>query len=152
MDSQSEMDEIDDVAAALRVSLGLLRRQLQLVGEGDMTLPQVAALTLLEREGHATVTDLARAEQISTQSVGATVKELERRGFIERSPDPHDGRRVFISVTEAGLRAVRARRLAKSEYLTRAIGEEFSAAERKQVLSVMPLLDRLTRRIGKSAT
>ena len=98
-----EDPDVEQVAAALRVSIGLLLRRLrQAPVPGELTLPESAALTRLDRGGPATASALARLEQISPQSMGATLGALEARGLVERRPDPQDGRRVVMSVTEAG--------------------------------------------------
>src|SRR5580693_4920989 len=95
--------DINDIAGALRVSIGLLLRRLrQVQAEGELTLPESAALTRLDRGGPSTASALARLEQISPQSMGATLGALEARGLVERRPDPGDGRRVLLSVTGAG--------------------------------------------------
>src|ERR1700689_1859903 len=115
-----EPDE-SDVAGVLRVSIGLLfRRMRQVRVEGELTLPESSALTRLDRGGPATASALARLEQISPQSVGATLGALEAKGLIERRPDPGDGRRAVLSVTDAGLRLLRAKRNARTERLPRA--------------------------------
>src|ERR1700685_3587597 len=82
------------VAAALRVSIGLLVRRLRPAkAEGGLTMPETSALSRLDRGGPATSSALARQEQISPQSMGATLAALEARGLVERRPDPADGRR-----------------------------------------------------------
>ena len=92
------------VAGALRVSIGLLVRRLrQAQAEGELTLPETSALARLDRGGPTTSSALARLEQISPQSMGATLGALEARGLVERRPDPGDGRRAVMSFTEAGL-------------------------------------------------
>ena len=101
----SEDPDIGEVAAALRVSIGLLLRRLRQVQvEGEPTLPESSALVRLDRGGPATPSALARLEQISPQSMGATLAALEARGLVERHPDPQDGRRSVMSVTDAGRR------------------------------------------------
>ena len=93
--------DVHDIAAALRVSIGLLLRRLRQVRPDDeLTLPESSALARLDRTGPATPGALAKVEQISPQSMGATLGALEARGLIERHPDPADGRRVVLSVTE----------------------------------------------------
>ena len=102
----SQESDVDEVAGALRVSIGLFVRQLrQVQAEGELTLPETSALARLDRGGPTTSAALARLEQISPQSMGATLAGLEARGLVERGSDPEDGRRVVISLTEAGLRA-----------------------------------------------
>src|ERR1700721_848177 len=99
-----------EVAGALRVSIGLLRRRLrQAPIEGELTLPETSALARLDRSGPTTATALAKLEQISPQSMGATLGALEGRGLVERRRDPGDRRRVVLSVTEAGLQVLRER-------------------------------------------
>ena len=100
----SEDPDAGQVAAALRVSIGLLLRRLRQVQvDGELTLPESSALVRLDRGGPATPSALARLEQISPQSMGATLAALEARGLVERHPDPQDGRRSVMSVTDAGL-------------------------------------------------
>src|SRR5271155_3603717 len=99
----SEGPDVGQVAAVLRVSIGLLLRRLrQGQVEGELTLPESSALVRLDRGGPATPSALARLEQISPQSMGATLAALEARGLVERHPDPQDGRRSVMSVTDPG--------------------------------------------------
>ncbi|HEY7430990.1 MAG TPA: MarR family transcriptional regulator [Streptosporangiaceae bacterium] len=137
-----------EVAAALQVSIGLLKRQLrQAQVEGELTLPETSALARLDRGGPATPGALAKLEQISPQSMGATVAALEARGLLARQPDPADGRRVVLSVSEAGREALRRRRNARTEQLAKALSAGFAPAELRQLLAAAPLLERLAQRI-----
>jgi DNA-binding MarR family transcriptional regulator len=146
--SASPPPHVDQVAAALRVSVGLLlRRMRQVQVDGQLTLPETSALVRLDRGGPATASALAKVEQISPQSMGATLGGLEARGLVERRPDPEDGRRVVLSVTEAGLQVLRDRRNARTEQLARALAAEFTAAELEQLLAAAPLLERLAQSI-----
>jgi DNA-binding MarR family transcriptional regulator len=135
-------------AAALRMSLGLLLRRLrQIPGDGELTLPESSALVRLDRGGSATAAELARQEQISPQSMGATLAALEGRGLVGRIPDPADGRRVIISITAAGRRILNNRRNARVEQMAEALSADFTTAEREQLLAVAPLLERLAHNI-----
>lgn len=136
--------DVDQVAGALRVSIGLLVRRLrQVQAEGELTLPETSALARLDRGGPATPSALAKLEQISPQSMGATLGALEARGLVERRPDPQDGRQVVMSPTEAGLRALRDRRNARTEALAQALSTGFTRSELKDLMAVAPLLERL---------
>lgn len=132
------------VASAVQASLGLFVRRLRQPLRGELTLPEVSALSRLERAGAATASDLARCEQITPQAMGVTLSGLEGRGLVERRPDPADGRRVVMSVTEAGLRALRTRRDARAEQLERALtGGGFTPAELETLMAALPLIERL---------
>src|SRR6185437_9614663 len=118
---------VDQLAAALRVSIGLLvRRMRQIPVEGELTLSETSALARLDRGGPTTPGALAKQEQISPQSMGATLAALQARGLIERAPDPDDGRRAVMSITDAGLALLRSRRNAKVQQLARALSADFT--------------------------
>jgi DNA-binding MarR family transcriptional regulator len=136
--------DVERVATALRMSIGLLTRRLrQAQTDGELTMPESSALARLDRGGPATSSALARLEQISPQSMGATLAALEARGLVERRPDPEDGRRVVLSLTDRGVRALQNRRNARAEQLARALSSGFTAAELRQLMAVAPLLERL---------
>jgi DNA-binding MarR family transcriptional regulator len=138
----------DQVAAALRVSIGLLRRRLrQAKADGALTLPETSALARLDRGGPTTATALAKLEQISPQSMGATLGALEARGLVERRPDPEDGRRAVISISEAGLKVLWNRRNEGTELLAQVLSTGFTRAELKQLMAAAPLLERLAQSI-----
>jgi DNA-binding MarR family transcriptional regulator len=133
----------DRAARALFVSMGLLRRRLRASGAPDeLTFPEVAALARLERGGPATSAELARIEQISPQSMGATLAGLEERGLVARSADPADGRRVVMSVTAAGMQLVGRRRDVRVEQIAAAL-DGFTKAEMQRILAATPLIERL---------
>jgi DNA-binding MarR family transcriptional regulator len=135
--------DAEQVAGALFVSIGLLRRRLrQQRVTGGLTFPETAALARLERGGPATSAELARQEQIRPQSMGATLGGLESRGLIERGTDPADARRVVLTITDAGLRVLRERRDARVEQLAHGLAG-FSRAELKQLMTATPLIERL---------
>ena len=140
--------DVNDIAGALRVSIGLLLRRLrQAQAEGELTLPESSALARLDRGGPATASALARLEQISPQSMGATLGALEARGLVERRPDPADGRRVVLSVTGAGRDVLRDKRNARTQRLAKALSSGFTPGELRLLMAAAPLLERLAQSI-----
>ncbi|HET7014247.1 MAG TPA: MarR family transcriptional regulator [Streptosporangiaceae bacterium] len=143
MSSNEDLD-VDSVAGALRVSIGLLLRRLRQVrGEGGLTLPETAVLARLDRNGPSTPGALAKAEEISPQAMAVTVGGLEARGLVARQADPHDGRRAVISITETGLELLRSRRDARTERLAQALSAAFTPEEVRQLKEITPLIERL---------
>jgi len=143
----AELD-VQEVAAAVYLSVGLFKRRLrQVPAPGELSLPESAALRKLERGGPATVTALARAEQISTQSMGATLAALEARGLVKRESDPADGRRAVMSITESGLSALSDKRSARIAQVADALAAGFTPAEMSQLLAAAPLIERLAESI-----
>jgi DNA-binding MarR family transcriptional regulator len=148
----NEEPESGAVAASLLAAAGLLlRRMRQQPVADELTIPQHAALARLDRGGPATAAELARQEQISAQSMGATTAVLQERGLVERRSDPADGRRIVLAVTEAGAQALRDKRNARAERLRQVLDAHFTAEELAQLAAAGPLLERLARHLGTSA-
>jgi DNA-binding MarR family transcriptional regulator len=138
-----EEDE-ERAAAELRVVLGRLVRRLRQAHEpGELTLSEVSVLARLDRDGPATPGVLAGGERVRPQAMGTTLAALEQRGLVARMPDPDDGRRVSMSITEDGRQVLLDRRSASVHRLARALADGFGPEERRRLMEVIPLLDRL---------
>lgn len=71
-------------------------------GHTLMRTQHATVLTLLPLEG-ARITDLARAAGITKQAMALTVADLEKFGYLERLPDPADGRAKIVRLSPDGL-------------------------------------------------
>ena len=135
---------VENVAAALQMSIGLFLRRLRHAQTDDeLTLPEASALKRLERGGPTTVTALAKEEQISVQSIGSTLAGLQTRGLLERRPDPDDGRRSILSITEAGRTALEDKNNVRTEHLVNALSAGFTQSELRLLMASAPLIERL---------
>ena len=67
----------------------------------DLRPAHFAVFQYLEAGG-SRLTDLAARAQVTKQSMGALVDDLERWGYVERVPDPADGRVRIVRRTERG--------------------------------------------------
>src|SRR6201992_3458946 len=130
--------DVGDVAVALRETIGLLLRRMRQTSPGDLTLPESAALSRLNRGGPTTSSALAKLEQISPQSMGATLAGLEARGLVARHPAPADGRRVVLSVTAAGQRVLQDKRNARTAQMAQVLSARFTPEEIGQLAAVAP--------------
>ncbi len=70
-------------------------------GFSDLTPAHSAVFRFLSREGDR-ITDLAERAHMTKQSMGYLVKQLEANGYVERIPDPSDGRAQLVRRTERG--------------------------------------------------
>lgn len=128
----------------LSLAIGqLLRRLRQEVNTAGLSWSQMSALARLERAGAMTTAELARAEAVKPQSMGATLADLELDELIERQPHPTDGRQMLVSLTAKGLDMRRKRSLAKQEWLMAAVAK-LDPAEQQTLLSAVALLKRLS--------
>jgi DNA-binding MarR family transcriptional regulator len=136
--------ELSVLAGELRVALGqLMRRLREQVDGSDLPRSQTSVLGRLERDGSATATALARAEGIRPQSMAKIIDALVAAGLVSGSPDPTDGRKTVLSLTDAAREEFRTGRRAREDWLTHAIEATLSADEIKQLSSNTELLKRL---------
>ena len=132
------------LATELHALNGKLKRRLrELASAGDLTPSQTAVLMHLDRHGATTVTALARAEGVRSQSMGATIAGLEAAGMVKGSPDPNDGRQTILMLTPACRELIRSGRAARHDWLVRAIKARLTPQEQQQLASSMQLLNRL---------
>ncbi|MET7485297.1 MarR family transcriptional regulator [Streptomyces sp. NPDC005538] len=132
-------------ARDLRVVLSRLRRRIREVAtDEDLTPSQESALTLVGKHGAATASALAAAEGVRPQSMAATLAALDQHGLIRRSPDPEDGRRQLVTLTEAGRERVEDNRQVREEWLARAFEDRYTERERRTILDALTLMERLS--------
>ena len=133
-------------ARDVRVVVSRLRRRLvDLAETHELTPSQLSVLSRLGKEGPASASDLAAAERIRPQSIAATLAVLEERGLVVRRQDPADGRRQLVSLSRDGTALFDDRRRHSEEWLSRALEERLTEAERQTVIEAAALLERLTR-------
>jgi len=132
------------MASDLRILIGQLKRRLRAEATlGDFTPSQVAVLRRIGEDGPATVTALARAEGVRSQSMGATVAALEAAGMVSGSPDPNDGRQTILSLTAACRKKVLAGRAAHEDWLFRTIQSKLTLKEQGELAHAVELLKRV---------
>jgi DNA-binding MarR family transcriptional regulator len=61
-----------------------------------------AMLAALDEFGPSSQADLGRCTGIDRSDVVAAINAMVERGFVERSPDPSNGRRNIVTITAAG--------------------------------------------------
>jgi DNA-binding MarR family transcriptional regulator len=132
--------DIAPLAADLRIAVGQLIRRLR--AENLFPLTPTWVLGRLDREGPASVSDLAQAMRLRPQSMAQTVGDLEADGLVERRPDPDDGRRALVSLTAAGAERIAASRAAREGWLVKAL-EELPEGDRETIARSVEILARL---------
>ncbi len=129
------------IASELRGVLGALVRRMR--AENRFPLSHGTVLGRLDRQGPQSVSELAAAERVRPQSMAQTVSELEAGGYVSRRPDPGDGRRALVELTEAGDTALQADRRNREGWLARAIADDLSVEEQELLREAVELLRRL---------
>ncbi|WP_029144814.1 MarR family winged helix-turn-helix transcriptional regulator [Microbacterium luticocti] len=107
MSDARETDEIPEedaeTARDLRMATFRLSRRLRSERALDtMTDAQFAVLATLRSHGPHTLGELAERERVTAPSMNRTVNCLEELGWVTRTPDEVDRRKVNIEITDAG--------------------------------------------------
>ena len=95
------------------------------------------------RDAGSRITELAERAQLTKPTVVYLVNDLEAMGYVERFPDPGDGRAKLVRLTERGLAARQAGRAAVVEIEAEwaaALGEERIAELRELLLELRAFL------------
>ena len=100
---------------------GLLIRRSRAEHPHELSIPQSQAMARLAEAGPMTTADLARAEAVKPQSMGATLAPLEQDGLVERQAHPTDGRQMLFSLTAKGLEFRTDNKDAKRNWLRGAV-------------------------------
>jgi DNA-binding MarR family transcriptional regulator len=92
-------------------------RAIQDAGFDDWTLAQARVFQRITPDG-SRLTELADQAQMSKQSAGVLVDQLERLGYVRRVLDPTDGRARLIVIEERGRRAAEVAMATSAEILS----------------------------------
>lgn len=103
VDDQYNRKAMEDLIDALLALRRELRNAVRPVRQADgISLDQYVLLKHLARDGPSSVGDLARHMGIASSSATATLKRLERAGFIVRVRSAEDQRMVQAHLTQTG--------------------------------------------------
>ncbi|WZO46180.1 MarR family transcriptional regulator [Microbacterium sp. LWH13-1.2] len=94
-------------ATDLRMATFRLARRLRCARAVDaMSDAQLAVLATLRMHGRRTITALAERERVTAPSMTNMINGLEEQGYVVRTPDAEDRRRVQVDITDAGTEIV----------------------------------------------
>ena len=112
-------------------------------GYDDLTPAMARAAARLGEEGMR-VTDLAEQARITKQSASVLVEQLERRGYVERVPDPSDARARLVVIAPRGRevqRVARREERAIEREWSRHLGAERMAALQDALVALREITD-----------
>jgi DNA-binding MarR family transcriptional regulator len=130
---------VSDFAHAIGV---LIRRARAAAESHELSWTESAVLKRLASDGPATTADLARAEGVKPQSMGATIAALEERGLVQRKPHPTDGRQVNLELTAQGVAVRKSVGDAKLTWLVQTISQ-LDDQERETLFAAGKIIERL---------
>lgn len=102
---------------------------------------QASILDHLDEIEPTGLNDLARHMGVTPSTMSLTVDRLARDGYVKRAPDPRDGRRVALRITQSGAR-LRDQMTVLDADRVRAMLARLRPVERKEALRGLELLAR----------
>jgi DNA-binding MarR family transcriptional regulator len=136
----------DPLATRLALALKRLRTRLREESRASSTGLSISQLSILQRlrlNGAATAASLAVAEHVSQQAIAQSVVPLRSAGLVRSEPDPDDGRKTLISITDAGLAMRDSIIASRDSWLAQAIDSTIDPGERAALDKAVELLERL---------
>ncbi len=91
-----------------------LRSALTDAGYDDLPTNGLFIIGGLARRDGVPISRLARALGITKQGAGQLVDTLVTRGYLERTPDPHDRRQQIVTLTQRGRAAAEIQTTARA--------------------------------------
>ena len=138
--------DLSEAASTLRIATFRLARRMRTQRAVDsMSDGQFAVLAALWTHGTHTLGELADRERVSAPSMNRTVNCLQDLGYITRSADENDGRKVVIALSDAG-RAVVAETARRRDAWVEAALEELTPAERATIAEAAEIMARMAAR------
>jgi DNA-binding MarR family transcriptional regulator len=131
-----------DIAAALREGVLALSRRMRAARPAGLSPTGLIVLSRLHRGGEMTPTMLASLDRMQPQSLTRILSALEERGLVRRVPDPEDGRRVPVRITQAGRLVLREDSRLREAWLAQAL-ERLSPTEREVLRLAADLMRRM---------
>ncbi len=139
-------DELLDFAVAAQLTgLTLTERALERLHARGHTPLRVSHGYLFQHlvGGPVTIGELAEQLGVTQQAVSKTVSELTATGYVQRVPDPTDGRVRRVAFTERGHAAVRDAREVRAELvgeLNEKLGADRVESARRTLLAALDIV------------
>jgi DNA-binding MarR family transcriptional regulator len=127
------------LSTGLDAFAGELERRLADTPYNDLRISHGCVFGNIDPDG-SRLTDLAERARMTKQSVGEVTSDLEQRGYVERIPDPSDGRAKIIRLTERG-RAAQAFSIGLIDEVEQEWAERFGA---ERVAALREALEMIT--------
>jgi DNA-binding MarR family transcriptional regulator len=105
-------------------------------GEIDVTLPQLRLIRFVNQNSGCHLQDIAEGLDLTPPTVSVAIRKLEEGGWLERRPDPDDGRATCVFLTKKSERVVREA-VAQQRKFTEIFFRGLSSAEQEQMLNLL---------------
>ncbi len=141
--SPTTVEALSAEASEVRMATFRLARRLRAQRAVDaMSDGQFAVLAGLKIYGPHTLGELAERERVSAPSMNRTVNCLEESGYLTRTPDAADRRKVIIDLTPSGLEVVEETVRRRDAWVEEALSG-LTAEERRTLSAAAEIMQRM---------
>ena len=95
--------QVDLIDALVRTSFATMAVLTRIAAEHDLSLTQLRVLAIL-RDRRVKMSELTNFLGLDKSTVSGLVDRAEKRGLLQRAPNPHDGRGVDVFLAPSGMR------------------------------------------------
>lgn len=131
---------LPDLSQDLRVAVMRLSRRLRAEkADDEVSDGQFAVLAFLFRDGPQTPRALSDFERVTPPSMNRTINCLVDSSYVTREAAPGDGRKVLVTITDAGHAIVRETRRRRNAWLFKRLAE-LDPAQRRVLAEAATIL------------
>ena len=141
-ETTKQTTDVMAVADRLRPTVLQLARELRREKIAGVSPHQVGLLVSIKYAPGITVGELASEERVSTAAMSKRISRLERDGLVTRTQETADRRRVGLTLTDEGQRALRRVRSRRTAWLASRL-DTLSADELARVGAAVDALSHL---------
>ena len=127
---------------AQRSAEGRIYEAVRAAGFTDFTVAQGRLAAGIDPQG-TRLSVLAERAQVAKQTATALVDHLERSGYVERLPDPADGRARLVRLTRRGMQVIPVAR-AEERVIEQEWTQHLGARRMRQLREALVLLREIT--------
>ena len=128
-----------EVVETLPLVMRFLRRQVRRQSSPFLSVPQVRALAMLDREPGAGLSDLADHLNVTRPTASLIVNRLVRQKLVHRAEHPYERRRRVLTLTPAGAHQLKIMRAVACAVVEKVL----SGGSEREITAIVHGLDRL---------
>lgn len=142
--SSTDIENSPETEYAVDRQIGFMLRQASqrhvaiftaMIGD-KLTTTQWAALIKLRQAGSCSQNQLGRETAMDVATIKGVVDRLVKRDFIRTEPDPNDGRRLVLSLTDQGREAIN-RNIAAALAISEKTLQPLTSGERMMLIELI---------------
>ncbi len=127
--------DLEPLLAATRIINAIIVKSLAAVDE-ELSVPQLRVMVILRESGPTNLSEVAASLGVNPSNASRTCDQLVKRRLVVRQEDPHDRRRLSLTLSPSGRRLLQ-RVMSRRQELLEAIVWQMPLAEQRRLIAAM---------------